>query len=218
VQSVAFSPDGSTIASGSFDKTVRLWEVSSGRALRAFEGHTNGVRSVAFSPDGSTIASGSSDNTVRLWEVSSGCALRFLRGHRSAITGVAFHPDGRTLASASEDGTVRLWNVASGACLAVLLALPEGWAAFTPDGRYKIGGDIAGGFWHVAGLCRFEPGELDPYLTLSIICPSAIGAETPDGPGELRAAGGPDGRVEATKLHPSGARCGGGGRAHAGGD
>ena len=56
------------------------------------------------------------------------------------------------------------WDIASGTCLATLLSTPEGWAAFTPDGHYKIGGDIAGSFWHVIGLCRFEPGELDPYL------------------------------------------------------
>ena len=123
-----------------------------------------GVQSVAFSPDGTTLASGSSDQAVRLWEVSSGRTLRAFEGHKSGVTSLVFSPDGRNLASASHDGTVRLWDVATGVCLAILLALPEGWAAFTPDGRYKIGGDLAGGFWHVVGLCRFEPGELDPYL------------------------------------------------------
>ncbi len=52
--------------------------------------------------------------------------------------------------------------------MAVLAHLPEGWAAFTPDGRYKLGGETAGGFWHSIGLCRFEPGELDPYLPESL--------------------------------------------------
>jgi WD40 repeat protein len=68
------------------------------------------------------------------------------------------------IASASFDGTIRIWEVSTARCLAVLLLCPDGWAAVTPDGRYKLGGDIAGSFWHVIGLCRFEPGELDPHL------------------------------------------------------
>ena len=77
---------------------------------------------------------------------------------------MAFSPDGKTLASASSDNTVRLWDVATGRCLAVLLPLPEGWVAFSPDGRYKFGGVPAGGFWHAISLCRFEPGELDEWI------------------------------------------------------
>ncbi|HVK71136.1 MAG TPA: hypothetical protein VM694_42055, partial [Polyangium sp.] len=89
-------------------------------------------------------------------------------GHASAVQSVAFAPDGKTLASGSYDKTVRLWDVATAQCLAILLATREGWVAFTPDGRYKLGGDIAGSFWHVAGLCRFDPGELDEYLDLRL--------------------------------------------------
>jgi len=70
VYSVAFSPDGQTLASGSWDKTVRLWRVSDGRLLRTLKRHTNGVWSVAFSPDGQTLAWGSDDGTVRLWGVA----------------------------------------------------------------------------------------------------------------------------------------------------
>ncbi|WP_437962676.1 pentapeptide repeat-containing protein (plasmid) [Sorangium sp. So ce119] len=164
VTSVAFSRGGRTLASGSGDRTIRLWNVESGRVLRVFEGHGNWVRSVAFSPDGRTLASGSDDRSVRLWEAGSGRALRALEGHKASVQSVAFSPDGTLLASASTDGTLRLWHVATGGCLAILLPCPEGWAAFTPDGRYRFGGDIAGSFWHVIGLCRFEPGELDPYL------------------------------------------------------
>ena len=91
----------STLASGSDDNTVRLWDVQTGEQLRTLEGHTDGVTSVAFSPDGNTLASGSDDNTVRLWDVQTGEQLRTLEGHTGSVNSVAFSPDGSTLASGS---------------------------------------------------------------------------------------------------------------------
>jgi WD40 repeat protein len=165
---VEFANDDRMLATGFQDDTVRLWDPLTGKALGTFAGHTSTVQSVAFSPDGKTLATGSSDNTVRLWSVSTSQTRRVLEGHASAVLCVSFSPDSKTLASGSHDNTVRLWDIATGQCLAILLATPEGWVAFTPDGRYKFGGNIAGSFWHIAGLCRFEPGELDEYLPLRL--------------------------------------------------
>ena len=110
VWSVAFSPDGRTLASGSFEE-IRLWDAVSGAHQQTLTGHTSFVSSVAFSPDGRTLASGSGHFTIRLWDAVSGAYQRTLAARTERINSVAFSPDGRTLASGSRDGTVLLWEL-----------------------------------------------------------------------------------------------------------
>ena len=111
VNSVAFSPDGTTIATGSDDGTVQLWDANTGASTHTLTGHGGRVNSVAFSPDGRTIASGSRDQTVRLWDANTGANTLTLTGHTGRVSSVAFSPDGKTIASGSFDGTVLLWEL-----------------------------------------------------------------------------------------------------------
>ena len=122
VWSVAFDPQGETLASGGGDNTVKLWEARSGKLLRTLNGHQDSVRSVAFDPQGETLASGSDDDTVKLWEARSGKLLRTLEGHTERIDGISFSRDGRLLASKSPDHTIRLWRRDSWEMCAVIPA------------------------------------------------------------------------------------------------
>ena len=111
---MAFSPDGTLLCSTSWDNTVRLWNLETGRVLSVLRGHTDIVSSAAFSPDGRVLASGSWDGDLRLWEVAGGKELALLQGHDRQISSVAFSPNGRVVASGSWDGAVRLWNAGGG--------------------------------------------------------------------------------------------------------
>ncbi|EDQ98653.1 uncharacterized protein LACBIDRAFT_298368 [Laccaria bicolor S238N-H82] len=112
VTSVAFSPDGRHIVSGSDDKTVRVWDAQTGQSVMdPLKGHDDYVTSVAFSPDGRHIVSGSEDKTVRVWDAQTGQSVMDpLKGHDDWVTSVAFSSDGRHIVSGSDHKTVRVWD------------------------------------------------------------------------------------------------------------
>ncbi|GLZ29034.1 hypothetical protein Lesp02_12240 [Lentzea sp. NBRC 105346] len=147
IYSVALSADGGTLATGSWDHTVKLWDVATGQELSTVGGFTLNVKPVAFSPTGHTLAAGSDDRTVRLWDTTDPrhpVELGVLTGHENFVTSAAFSPDGRYLATGSDDHTVRLWDVAARREAAVLRGHEDVvmTVAFSPDGRTLASGAI----------------------------------------------------------------------------
>ena len=142
VWSVAWSPDGKTLASGSSDETVKLWDSDGGRLLCTLTGHADEVLSVAWSPNGRTLASSSADRTVKLWDGDSGRLLRTLSGHEAAVESVAWSPDGKMLASGGKDKTVALWDSGSGQMMSTLTGHTDTVVslAWSPDGKVLASG------------------------------------------------------------------------------
>jgi WD40 repeat protein len=161
ITTLAYAPDGKTLASGAEDRTVRLWDTQSGELRAVLPGYTWAHYGVAFSPDSKLVAVASSElgprdtwlDTIGVWDVRTGQLKSTLRGHQKLIWHLAFSPDGKILATASFDKTARLWDPLTGRALAVL----EGhagevwWLAFSPDGTLLAtgGGDKKARLWDV---------------------------------------------------------------------
>jgi WD40 repeat protein len=141
ITSAAFGPDGRTIISASWDKTLKLWSVADGRELRTFKGDKS-FNAVAFAPDGRTIVAGGNDNALKFWDAASGHELRALVAHDKPINAVAYSPDGRTVVSASDDKTLKLWDAESGSEVRTFTGHAEAVlaVAFAPDGKTFVSG------------------------------------------------------------------------------
>jgi WD40 repeat protein/serine/threonine protein kinase len=160
LRSVAFSPNGQLVLSGSEDNTIRVWDVASGEALKTLRGHGSPVRACAFSPDGRSVISGGDDQRVRLWNVEGYQEIRVLHatvfaGHEDAVLAARFSPDGRQVITASRDRTASLWNASTGQ---PLRRFEEGHeflvsgAVFLPGGKHLAtgAGDNSVRIWDLA--------------------------------------------------------------------
>jgi len=158
VTALAFAPDGQTLASAAWDRTIRLWNSRSPqqppRLLRPASSADGSVHALAYSPDGRTLAAGTREGVIELWDLASGQLHQRLTGHQSSLRSLTYSPDGRFILSASADKSTRLWRAADGVYLASLFAFANGdWLVTDAAGRFDTG-DLE----HVQGLHWLMPG------------------------------------------------------------
>ncbi|HEY9800039.1 MAG TPA: WD40 repeat domain-containing protein [Leptolyngbyaceae cyanobacterium] len=148
VNSVAFSSNGKILASGSKDKTIKLWDVFTGKEICTLTGHEEKIHCVAFSPDGKTLASGSVDKSIKFWSLETGQEIYSFKGHSDDVLSVAFSPDGQVLASggAGNDKKIQIWHLSQRKVQTI--TGHSDWfggissLAFSPDGKI-----LASGSW-----------------------------------------------------------------------
>ncbi|MFC4063331.1 WD40 domain-containing protein [Actinoplanes subglobosus] len=164
VRAIAFSPDGRQMASADEDAVIRLRHAGGGTPI-ALTGHTGAVTTLAYAPSGSHLATGGTDGTIRIWDTLDGRPTHTLTGQPGWIQALGYAPDGRHLAAAGGDHAVRIWDTSRATPHAILVPLAEeGSMVHFHDQRYTLHGRLGDECWYAIGLCRFDSGELDPYV------------------------------------------------------
>ena len=144
VDFAAFSPNGRFIVSGSFDRTIKIWDAETGREIRTLKGHSDLVHFAGFSPNGRLIVSASSDSTIKIWDAETGSEIRTLKGHLGRVFSATFSPNGLTIVSASDDTTIKIWDTETGREIRTLKGHSDRVrsAAFSPNGKSIISASI----------------------------------------------------------------------------
>ena len=151
VKTVAWSPDGTRLASGGRDNTVQIWNAATGANIFTYRGHKDIVQAVAWSPDGKRIASASGDHTVQVWDANDGAHVYSYQGHSYEVTGVAWSPDGKRIASSSVDTTIQIWNAINGNLVSTIHSVVALTLAWSPDGtRLASGGNKVVQVWNAS--------------------------------------------------------------------
>jgi WD40 repeat protein len=178
---LAFSPDGKTLLTGSWDRTARLWDAATGQPVGVPLRHRLPVRAIAWAPDGRTVLTGCEDRTAQRWDAATGNPVGPPLLHGDMVTGVAFSPDGQTLATACQSGVVQLWDAATGKPVGAPLLQSATVVAFQPDGGTVLAGGVEGTAQRWA-VPRPVAGDPDDVLLWARV---VVGA-TMDADGALR--------------------------------